>query len=475
MRDHHLTGPFLGKGTKETNPVLGNRRLYDEEAAVVERAWTSRGMRGFVRPIHSSGKVPSIPTTSTVMHDPIRPNASALSWPARSGMIKRILGADPMPPPTPQDPPRSPSSGGGRHVFIDAARSVAILGAMTAHALNTFGVWAAVSPGIVKGLSNLLFYACTPTFFLLFGVMLEWVYVVRRERVGASTVVRQMSQRAGMCWLGLVLGIGCAYLGGRLAADQLPPALLNLIDTPNSGILRFYAAALLLCIPVVIARPMIGPRLPLILVAVIWVGAAALPLLPWPGMESRWGFLCGFLVAHPPAWSSGSLWHNLSIVFLGMALGIHMRSRMRLGLSPLGGRPVQALASFCLAGIVVCAVIYGPLTLAESYLGTGRTLRSAAHPAYFLISTLSALILIWVAQKCFPIGTTVRPSARWLLALGRHSLLVFAVGNAALNLHPREPVPQLWSGRLLVLLYLAAVCLLAQLADLRMRRRLSSQ
>ena len=187
------------------------------------------------------------------------------------------------PHPLPASAHSSPSR--GRHAFIDAARSAAILGALTAHAVNAFAVWDAVPPGAAKGIANALFYACTPTFFLLFGVMLEWVYVGRRERDGAATVSRQLAKRAGQCWLGLALGIVCAYFGGRLAGDQLLAALLNLIDTPNSGILRFYAAALLICIPVVMVRPLMGPRLPLILVGVIWAGAALMHLLPWPGME----------------------------------------------------------------------------------------------------------------------------------------------------------------------------------------------
>jgi len=189
-----------------------------------------------------------------------------------------------------------------RMVFIDVARSAAILAALAAHAVAVFAVWPAVPPGLFKAAGNAIFFTATPTFFLLFGVMLELVYVRRRERDGALPVASRLAVRAWQCWLGLVLGMVCAWWSGRLTGAQLPDALLNLIDTPNSGILRFYTAALLLCIPVVLLRPRLGPALPLVLVGVIWIGAALLPLLPWPVAGSRWGFLCGFLVA---------VWHSV--------------------------------------------------------------------------------------------------------------------------------------------------------------------
>ncbi len=358
-----------------------------------------------------------------------------------------------------------------RMVFIDVARSAAILAALAAHAVAVFAVWPAVPPGLLKAAGNAVFYTATPTFFLLFGVMLELVYVRRRERDGALPVARRLAVRAWECWLGLILGMLCAWLSGRLTGAQLPDALLNLIDTPNSGILRFYTFALLLSIPVVLWRPRLGPAFPLILVGVIWIGAALMPLLPWPAAESRWGFLCGFLVAHPPMWSSGSLWHNLGVVFLGMALGHHMRKRLDQGLVPLGGRLVQVLVAICLIGVAVCAWLLGPITLAEGYLGTGRVLRSACHPAYFLISTLCALALIGLAQRCYPAGTEAAQVRLPILALGRNSLLAFAVGSAALNLIPPALAPPMWLGVTFTLLYLVGIVLVARLADAWMTRR----
>jgi len=361
-----------------------------------------------------------------------------------------------------------------RMVFIDVARSAAILAALAAHAVAVFAVWPAVPPGLFKAAGNALFYTATPTFFLLFGVMLELVYVRRRQRDGALPVAGRLAARAWQCWLGLVLGMLCAWLSGRLAGEQLPDALLNLIDTPNSGILRFYTAALLLCIPVVLWRPRLGPAFPLVLVAVIWIGAALLPLLPWPAPGSRWGFLCGFLVAHPPMWSGGSLWHNLSVVFLGMALGHHMRTRLDRGLIPLGGRPVWLLVAACLAGVAVCAWILGPGALAQGYLGTGRTLRSSCHPAYFLISTLCALALITLAQRCYPVGTEAAQVRLPILAVGRNSLVAFVVGSAALNLIPPNRSPPLWLGVSFTLLYLVGLVLVARLADSLTARRSAS-
>ncbi len=68
----------------------------------------------------------------------------------------------------------------------------------------TFKVWDQVPVGLGKAVGNGIFRACTPTFFLLFGVMLEWVYVRQREREGAPAMARRLLRRSGQCYLGMV-------------------------------------------------------------------------------------------------------------------------------------------------------------------------------------------------------------------------------------------------------------------------------
>jgi hypothetical protein len=361
--------------------------------------------------------------------------------------------------------PRAQAPSASRLVFVDFARSFAIIAALAVHALAVFSVWPAVPPGVFKGIANSVFSTATPIFFLLCGVMLELVYVQACLRHGGAHAARRLAWRAGQCWLGLMLGMLCAWWSGRIAPDRLGDAALSLIDTPDSGILRMYAAALLLCIPVVLLRPRLGPALPLALVGVIWAGAAIMPFLPWPAADSRWGFLCGFLVGHPPTWTAGSVWHDLSVVFLGMALGWSMRERQRRGLAPLGGRPFWLLTGFCAAGVAVCAALMGPVDLAHGYLGTGRLLRSECHPAYFLISTLSALILLRFAQACFPAGARAESVRLPILPLGRHSLLVFALGCAVLNLYPPRLATPPLLGLAYTVLYLAGIVGFAHLAE----------
>ena len=358
--------------------------------------------------------------------------------------------------------------GGKREVFIDVARSLAIFGALTLHCLLTFKVWDQVPVGLGKAVGNGIFRACTPTFFLLFGVMLEWVYVRQREREGAPAMARRLLRRSGQCYLGMVLGAVGAVVGGGLTVGDLPAALDGLVDVPMSSVLRFYALALLLCIPVVALRPRLGPHLPLMLVAVIWGAAPLLPLLPWPGPASPWAFPCAFLVGQPPMWVIGSVWHNLSLVFLGMALGHHMRSRLDSGLSPLGGWPVWTLAGVCVVVAAASAALLGPAVLAQGYFGTAMYLRVHCHPAYFAIAVLSALALLWVVQRRFPAGSPA--GRRWpLMALGRHSLLAFAVGNAGLNLLAGSRLG-LGLGTLATFAYMCALSLLMGAFDNRLRK-----
>jgi hypothetical protein len=362
---------------------------------------------------------------------------------------------------SPSDAPRRSS----RIAFIDVSRSVAIIGAMCAHALAAFNVWPQVPVGALKAVGNAIFYSCSPTFFLLFGALLELVYVQRLQRTGSASVTQSLLGRAGLCWLCLTLGTICAWMSGRLGSSEVGPAFLSLIDTPYSGILRFYALALLLSLPVVLLRPRFGVALPIGIICGLWIGTFLMSYLPWPTEQSRWAFLCGFLFAHPPVWSGGSLWNNLSIVFLGMVLGYYMRRRQREGLRPLGGRPLLWVVALCIGGSLVCMYDIGAFAFIKGYLSTGRQFRSACYPGYFFISTLSALGVIGAAQVLFPVGTRLDEKLQPLLGVGRHSLLIFTAGNAGLNLLPANCTLSWENGLILTVGFLCALVALGYFAD----------
>ncbi len=355
-----------------------------------------------------------------------------------------------------------------RVVFVDVARSVAIFGALTLHCLLVFKVWDQLAPGALKAVGNGLFRACTPTFFLLFGVILEWVYVDQVGRDGGAAVARRLGRRAVQCYLGLALGACAAAIGGGLTWAGLPSALVGLSDVPLSSVLRFYTFALIISIPVVILRPRLGPALPLALIAVIWLASPLLDLLSWPQPGSTWAFPCAFLFGHPPLWVGGSLWHDMSLVFVGMVLGNRMRARMELGLAPFGGGAVLALTGLCLAVVAASAATLGVHGLAEGYLGTAMTLRFQCHPAYFALSTLTALGLLGILQRLFPAVPSAPP--RWpLMALGRHSLFAFAVGNAGLSLLAWTHMAW-WMGLPATIAYMGTMCLLVRSFDRRQGR-----
>lgn len=361
--------------------------------------------------------------------------------------------------------PGTPSA--RRAIFIDAARHAAILGALTIHALLVFGVWEQVPPVAAKGLANGVFRACTPTFYILFGVMLEWVHSRRARRDGPQAATRPLLKRAWQCWIGLLVGILCAALSGNLPWTDAMLSALNIEDAPLVSVLRFYSLAMLLCIPVVLARVRFGRAVPWLLAAAIWAISPALALLPWPAVESPWAFLCGFLFGHPPVWLGGSVWHNLSLVFLGMGLGAAMRDRLEAGLDPLGGRTFIGLILLCAAGIALSAWVLGLRELAHGYFGGGMLLRTQHHPAYFAIGTLSALGGLWVAQLLLPTRTDPAAVPWWLVVLGRNPLLAFVAGNAALNLIPRRDSWPLALGVPLTLVYLAVLLVGVRIAERR--------
>jgi len=372
-----------------------------------------------------------------------------------------------------------------RIAALDVARGVAVIGALLIHVLIACDVWVWVPQNAGKAVANTVFRSFTPTFFILFGVMLELVYVQRLERdrkppgnLAAEPLLtagvrahrdmaKRLVSRAGWCWLGFTAGAAAAACAGNISLTKFFNAAVLLGDAPWSSVLRFYVLALIIAIPLVHARCRIGWLFPWLLITGIWVIDPLLTRVhwPWSGEGQVLRFFWGSLTGYPPVWIGGSVWHNLTLVALGMGLGFHLRRRAQRGLSPFPWSCAAVVAGLCLAVLALSVFQLGWRELLIGYAGDSMALRARHHPAYFAGGALSALALI------AGIFCVVRGDGGLLAIVGRRSLLAFSLGGVLVNLVPRQYAFGWAAGLAMVVAQLAATLLLVGLCEIHAQRR----
>lgn len=323
-----------------------------------------------------------------------------------------------------------------RLAFLDLARGVAVLGATAAHVVGVFDVWHQTQPSPLKAVGNAAFRACTPLLLLLFGAMIEMVYVARWRRDGAPTVTARLLRRAWLCYAGLLAGALACGVAGNLTWAQVGLAAVGLHDVPIVTILRFFALALVVAIPVIALRLRLGIAAPLAGAGLIWACEPVLRALPWPAAEAPTAWLTSFLVGFPGTWITGSSLHYLSLVLVGMALGVAIARRARHGAPLLTWRLALATGAAAAAILAALVLVLGWREVVWGYLGSRQIFRQHHHPAYFLIGGISALVVLAACWRAAPPPSSCPAWCEPLAAIGRHSLASFAIANVALCLVP---------------------------------------
>ncbi|HMA14592.1 MAG TPA: heparan-alpha-glucosaminide N-acetyltransferase domain-containing protein, partial [Kiloniellaceae bacterium] len=102
---------------------------------------------------------------------------------------------------------------------IDTARALAIALAMLSHCFIHFGVWELLSDQAALLLRSFT-RAATPTFIILFGMMLEIVYLKMLRRGERQGCWVRLVARAIQCYLLYLLVVTAGILGGNLTARE---------------------------------------------------------------------------------------------------------------------------------------------------------------------------------------------------------------------------------------------------------------
>lgn len=155
--------------------------------------------------------------------------------------------------------------------FIDLARALAILFAMTSHIFIEVNMWQGQMSGEVFLLIKSITRTATPMFIILFGVMLEVVYYQQFLRNGKfRNISQRLLSRAMICYL----GVGFIGVFALITAKIDLPTLLQAVTYTGPGrwgeILKYYSIAMLIAPMILWLRHRFGLLSLILLLIAVW-------------------------------------------------------------------------------------------------------------------------------------------------------------------------------------------------------------
>jgi hypothetical protein len=314
-----------------------------------------------------------------------------------------------------------------RKEYLDLFRFLLVTLAIYSHVLATFRPAGQRLLGDVSWV-HMLTRTATPSLVILFGVMLEVVYVRRAEQEGFREVDRRLFYRAVLCYFAF-LGLAVAgFIGGRVSLSGLLLSPIMASSPVFASIFKLYLFLLFLSVLVVRLRLRWSVAAPLALITIVWTLDAILlrPAGSAFGQDSLLArqashsidFFIGIGDSYGP-----SVLHSLTFVGFGMALGGML----------IGSRLWFWLWSLM---VVVCLTIVSTEIGRDGFHGFARDItahsldRAHNHPVYFAYGCVAAsafLGLAWVVAKVSP--AWVKAPA---LYLGAHTLPFFFLSNLIL-------------------------------------------
>lgn len=148
-------------------------------------------------------------------------------------------------------------------------RFLMVAGALLSHVLGYFYTWDALAEQPQLYL-RLFTRGAAPGLLVLFGFMLEFVYVRYAQRRGLGYSVKRMCYRALLCYLASALIAAAGMLGGHTSVRDLISNLILISASLNADIFLTYFYVLFAIIPVIALRLRFGIGSLLVVIAGIW-------------------------------------------------------------------------------------------------------------------------------------------------------------------------------------------------------------
>jgi hypothetical protein len=305
--------------------------------------------------------------------------------------------------------------------------------ALLSHGFTAFKAMGLL-PRFARPVLVTVFHAATPTFLLLFGVMLEIVAVRRLRTAGPAALRASLLRRSLLCYLAYVATIAAALLAGKLSPGESARAAVLLQNVPYGNILAFYTLALLVAYPLVRLSARAGTGPILAGAAGFWLLTPLLDQLPWPGRNEPLAVLTRLLFGRPyPAYIA--FLQSLVFIAIGMLLGRAAvagpppDAGRRLNRAVLGGLTAFGFWIVCLAALDGVDALFRGYALSNA-------LRTRQAAGYAALSGFSGLLLLFLLLRAVPPSRTYHPPGPLALVLGRSSLAAFSLGNILLIVAP---------------------------------------
>jgi hypothetical protein len=313
-----------------------------------------------------------------------------------------------------------------RLTFIDFARTYAVILALLAHAMNAAG--ASEQLGDAGSYIRPFTRMSTPLFLLIFGFMIEFIYVVRVPHVGLPAVTRRLRIRSFQCYFAYLITSLASVVGGHNSISEFLGSLVFFTNARFGNILRVYSILLLLSPVIIRLRLKYGQKSILFLLICV---VMSFPML----LEARsytfgsFNHVLNVAVGIGPARGGPSIWHATSIMLAGMYLASSMRG---------GGYSRASSLYFSSLVLLLLSMGLGALLIDDNLVEiyhkfVGHTYRSSNMVGYYLVGiicSVSVVTMLFSIIGCRPISSR----AEHLLAIGCSSLFSYTFGNILLNL-----------------------------------------
>lgn len=308
----------------------------------------------------------------------------------------------------------------GRYSFVDVHRSLAILLAICAHAVNSWGITAGLEDAEFA-LIRTITRAANPSFIFMFGMMLELVYARKIKQNGINSVAPRLVQRGFQCYLGYVLTFIAALIVGSRDLWTTLQGFFFIFGPPHGGVLRFYTVALIVAVGLLAVRHKFGLRAVILLCLSLW---GLQPVESWLSQIhlGRFNSVRAFFLSDFPL--------NMTFVAAGMYIGNALRLKESHVAHAFHRRAAVILA--VTGGIAALLVFRSSLgEVYGSYLDF-YGYRVDNHIGYYSIGLMQACLLSVMLYHLVPVSAKWLRSSSLLMSFGRSSLLSFTLGNILL-------------------------------------------
>lgn len=280
------------------------------------------------------------------------------------------------------------------------------------------------SLGGVADLFSPLLRSATGIFILLMGALME---IIHGDPQGSRNLNRyhwRLPQRAINCYL---MGFALLALGEILGIN--PPGetwkgALYLGSGRMSHAFFFLPLLILAAVPLIVLRRRVGLQVLTLLAFLLWLLAVQLPELRFTGNAFRLNYPSATLLGRPVGFSSFSLIHMAPVLVFGMAIGRAIARRP----NATTGKQLALIGGLFLLLCLVMLAAAPPIPWGMSEIMTIRKAHGAVFYAFVCGSSLLTLGSFLVLDQA---GVTT-PRLQWI---GRHSIVLFFLGNALLLLY----------------------------------------